>query len=174
MKAAALCLLLAGSAPLLAQQTCNTASYALSSPSSRFEDNGDGTVTDRASKLMWLRCSLGQRWSGGNCVGEVGSHSLRSAQAAAEELNRRGELFYNDWRVPQIHELASIAERQCDNPRINLGLFPNTPAAYYWTASSRPARRDDTSAFALSFGAGGLRYEDKGDAHHVRLVRSAL
>ena len=29
------------------------------SPSSRFLDRGNGTVTDRASGLTWMRCQLG-------------------------------------------------------------------------------------------------------------------
>ena len=40
------------------------------SPSSRFLDRGNGTVTDRASGLTWMRCQLGQRWQNGSCSGE--------------------------------------------------------------------------------------------------------
>jgi hypothetical protein len=156
-----------------AQQTCDTHNYPLSSPSSRFEDHGDGTVTDTLSKLMWMRCSAGQTWSGAACNGTVAGFSWQAANEAAKRVNQAGDFFYKDWRVPQIRELATLTERQCANPRINLALFPNTPAAFYWTASSRQAQGTDPAAFALSFGADGVRYEDKEDVNLVRLVRSA-
>jgi Protein of unknown function (DUF1566) len=166
-------LVAAATSAAFAEQTCDTRSYSLSSPSARFEDNGDGTVTDRQTRLMWMRCSVGQTWSGGTCAGEVADRTLQSAREAAQQVNQRGAFFYTDWRVPQIHELATITERQCENPRINLQLFPNTPAGFYWTATSRPAANAQASAFALSFGADGVRYESKAEANHVRLVRSA-
>jgi Protein of unknown function (DUF1566) len=166
-------LVAAATSAAFAEQTCDIRNYPLSSPSARFEDNGDGTVTDRQTRLMWMRCSIGQAWSSGTCAGQVAGQTLASAQDAAQQVNQRGTFFYADWRVPQIHELATITERQCENPRINLQLFPSTPAGFYWTATSRPDKTPQPSAFALSFGAGGVRYESKAEANHARLVRSA-
>jgi hypothetical protein len=167
-------LLLGGHAA--AQQVCNTQHFPLSAPTTRFEDNGDGTVTDIASKLMWLRCSDGQQWANGDCAGLPASHSWQSAEKRASEINRLGIFFFNDWRLPQLRELATITERQCKNPRINLAVFPQTPPANYWTASSRPHQNlpdPDGFAFAVAFDVEGMRYADKHDALHVRLVRSA-
>jgi Protein of unknown function (DUF1566) len=89
------------------------------------------------------------------------------------EINRLGNFFFNDWRLPQLRELATITERQCKNPRINLAVFPQTPPANYWTASSRPNQNPAGFAFALAFDVEGIRYADKQDALHVRLVRNA-
>jgi hypothetical protein len=72
-----------------------------------------------------------------------------------------------------LRELATIAERQCRNPRINLSIFPGTPAAGYWSATARPVQGAVATAFALDFGAEGLRNEDRDQAHHVRLVRNS-
>ncbi len=159
--------------PVLAQQTCDTRVYPLSAPTSRFEDNGDGTVTDTQSHLMWMRCSAGQKWADKKCTGELAKHSWQSAQEMAKEINERGEFFYNDWHVPQIRELATITERQCENPRTNLTIFPDTPSEFYWTTSSRPLKEADGSAFALSFGIDGVKSLQKGEFNHVRLVRTA-
>jgi hypothetical protein len=170
----ALALLLGGHAA--AQQVCDTRKFTLSAPAAQFEDNADGTVTDTASKLMWLRCSDGQQWADGGCTGQPASHSWQSAGQRAAEINRLGIFFFNDWRVPQLRELATITERQCKNPRINLAVFPQTPPAHYWTASARPNQNvpiTDGFAFALAFDVEGMRYTDKQDALHVRLVRSA-
>jgi hypothetical protein len=163
----------------LAQQVCDGATGGRSSPSTRFLDNADGTVTDKESKLMWLHCSAGQAWvpesrsGSGRCSGEVDRLSWAAAQSLASELNRRGSFFFNDWRVPQLRELATITERDCADPRVNLAVFPGTEAGGYWTATSRPGTRDDSHAYALSFGAEGIAYRPKDEVHRVRLVRSA-
>jgi hypothetical protein len=157
----------------LAQQVCGGAPTGQSAPTSRFLDNADGTVTDKESKLMWMRCSIGQTWDGQACAGAADSEAWAEAQAQASDLNRRGSLFYADWRLPQLRELATIAERECADPRVNLVVFPGTEPRPYWTATSRPGTRDDTSAYALSFGAEGIVYRPKDEAHRVRLVRSA-
>jgi len=59
-------------------------------------DNGDGTVTDRATGLMWQQ---DDSWSG-----------LDWAEALAwvEEKNGENHLGYSDWRLPNAKELQSI------------------------------------------------------------------
>lgn len=169
---AAWCAALGSSLPLAAQQTCDTSAYPLSAPTSRFQDHADGTATDKRSQLMWLRCAAGQQWSAARCSGAAKAMSWRDAQAFAIDINKQGSFFYADWRLPKVQELAMIAERQCSNPRINLAVFPDTPGALFWSASARPADRSEAGAFALSFGAGGVSYEDKTELHFVRLVRT--
>jgi len=173
MKASHLFLfLLLGSTPVLAQQVCDTQSYPMSAPAENFIDNGDGTLTDKQSKLTWMRCSLGQVWNGTTCTGTPSSLTWQSALEAAQGLNQRGGYAsHSDWRVPHIPELAMIAERQCSNPRINITLFPATPAEYFWTATTRRGPDMDADAYVLSFGAEGAKYKGKGEALHVRLVR---
>jgi Protein of unknown function (DUF1566) len=160
----------AGLAP--AQQHCDGSQAPLSLPAVHFEDHGDGTLTDRRSRLMWMRCSLGQRWEGGACRGEAARLDWPAAQEAARALNSGGSLFFNDWRLPQLRELAQVTERRCENPRTNLALFPGTPAELYWTATPRAGDSSSERAFALSFGAHGVQLEDKRERFHVRLVRT--
>lgn len=157
--------------PAWAEQTCDK-SFPMSSPVKRFIDNGNGTLTDFEPDLTWMRCSLGQTWNGTTCTGTPVTYTWQSAQEAANKLNREGGYAnLHDWRVPKIAELASIAERQCFNPRINLALFPATPAAYFWTATMRPgSAMDDPYAFSISFGTEGPRHAGKEEKHYVRLV----
>ncbi len=61
----------------------------------QFQDNGDGTVTDLATGLMW------QQTDDGN------GRNWEDALAYAEELNLAG---YDDWRLPNAHELQSIVD----------------------------------------------------------------
>jgi hypothetical protein len=155
------------------EQACDTQKFALSSPTAQFEDNADGTVTDRVSKLMWMRCSASQKWATAACVGSADKLDWQLAQQAVKTVNHSGEFFYKDWRIPQLRELATITERQCVSPRINLAVFPNTPSDFYWTSSSPAAALATGELYALSFGAEGLRPDNKAQAHHLRLVRSA-
>jgi hypothetical protein len=186
------CLLSPGSHSAASARTdCDTSTYPLSSPTSRFEDGHDGTVTDKQSKLMWMRCAVGQSWSRDTCVGQASALTWADAALAAKTVNKTGKLFFSDWRLPQLPELASITERQCKSPRINLEVFPNTLADFFWSATSRPAgaaasppgapapppgsadETPDHFAFVLSFGPDGVAYANKQEQHHVRFVRSA-
>jgi len=172
MRTAALLLLTVSLSPALAEQHCDTSRSPLSTPTARFTDNGDGTVLDTASGLMWMRCSLGQAWTGESCNGEARSLAWTAAQSATDEINQSGEHFFSDWRVPGLRDLAMIVERACHDPRINLTVFPNTAPAFFWTGTER---QDDpeSRAYALSFGPEGVEPHAKTLAHHLRLVRTA-
>ena len=59
-----------------------------------FIDNGDGTISDLATGLMWLQDDLGpMNWE--------------DALAGCEALDYAG---YDDWRLPDIKELQSIVD----------------------------------------------------------------
>ena len=143
-------------------------------PAERFRDNGDGTVTDTASKLMWMRCSTGQRWQAqaGRCSGSAGALSWGQAIQLADQLNADGAAFYNDWRVPSLRELATITARECSGPRTNLAVFPGTAPAAYWSATARPGETGNERLLALGFGSEGVFAARKDERHHLRLVRT--
>jgi hypothetical protein len=63
-----------------------------------FADNGDGTVTDRSTGLMWS-----QEDSGTGMVWE-------DALAWVEERNLESYLGYSDWRLPNAKEMQSILD----------------------------------------------------------------
>jgi hypothetical protein len=153
----------------LADQSCDTSRYPLSAPTARFTDNGDGTVTDTQTHVMWMRCSMGQKWTGTTCDGTPTAMPWQAAQDAAVSMNTHGGFAkHDDWRMPRIPELAYIVEVQCANPRTNVAIFPHTPAGFYWTASNR---RNKDQAFILSFGPEGTGDDVKTQAHYVRLMR---
>jgi hypothetical protein len=168
----ALTLCLAPQTGVHAEQRCDTSRFPLSAPTERFTDNGDGTVTDTASGLMWMRCALGQAWTGETCAGTAETFAWPGLAGAATAINDGGEHFFSDWRVPGLRDLAMIAERECQDPRINLTVFPNTPPAFYWTGTERKDDPDDR-AYALSFGPEGVEPHAKDMAHLLRLVRTA-
>jgi hypothetical protein len=160
-----------------ADQVCDTRLYALSSPTSQFEDHLDGTVTDKKSNLMWMRCSLGQKWVNGRCTGPATTLSWAAAQAHAKIVNQAGGHFFNDWRVPSLRELGTLTERQCTAPRVNLTIFPDTPAVAYWSGSTRVSAEPNGTAadfaYTVSFADQGIQVQAKDELQHLRLVRTA-
>jgi hypothetical protein len=153
-----------------AEQACNSSEASL--PSARFKDNGDGTVTDAESKLMWMRCSSGQQWLGNRCIGNAAAYDWAGAGQLADKLNREGSAFFNDWRVPSLRELATITDRGCRNPRTNLAVFPGTPSATFWSSTARPGEAVAERVLALGFGDEGVLLARKDERFHVRLVRT--
>ncbi len=157
-KTLTLCLAWLPTTPALAQ-SCNPAA-PVTSPSERFRDNGDGTITDQSSGLIWSRCSLGQQWRNNRCVGQPRPLSWSIAALLAGD----------GWRLPELKELAGLTELQCVRPAINLQLFPNTPPASYWTAT-RFVNRD--REYWLVMFLQGASIPERADAvAFVRLVRA--
>lgn len=155
---------------MVSAQSC-TEQFIPNSTLQDFEDNRDGTVTDRRTGLTWARCSVGQVWRGGTCAEPAADLDWDAATAVVQQVNADGELFYADWRLPSLRELASISEVNCREPRINLEVFPGTGDGHYWSASRKLIEGPELAAFSLSFGAEGLRTSRLAERHHVRLVR---
>lgn len=134
--------------------------------SDRFDINNDGTVTDLDSGLTWMRCSLGQRWDGDTCRGVPARLSWVEAREHIREFNRDRR---HAWRLPRLNELATLADRYCSLPRLDLSLFPNTPAARYWSITL--VRASEQRAYTLDFGSAGVQQTPLPQGHHIRLVR---
>lgn len=150
-------------------QICRPESIPATAPASRFTDNGDGTVTDKATGLMWKQCAEGL--SGADCgTGSPARFSWKGALKRAQDVNSVGFAGYFDWRVPNINELVSIVEEQCYEPAINLSLFPETPLSYFW--SSSPKANVGNYAWFVNFNNGYDFWYGKNILNYVRLVRS--
>jgi hypothetical protein len=70
-----------------------------------------------------------------------------------------------------LKELASITELRCYNPAINAGIFPDTPAAHFWSAtgfSHQPNR-----GWLVEFYSGEAHTDIRGRLAKVRPVRDA-
>ncbi len=63
-----------------------------------FADNGDGTITDKATGLMWAQADSGK------------GLDWKQALAWAQEMNAQNYLGHDDWRVPGVKELQSIID----------------------------------------------------------------
>lgn len=140
-----------------------------STPTSRFTDHGDGTVTDNLTGLMWAKCALG--WSGAACSsGSLQSLNWNNALQAAEASAFAG---HNDWRLPNINELRSIVELRCGLPAVNLAVFPNSPDTETWSSSPSAANGSNTWTVQFATGDSQSGY-GRNELHAVRLVRTGL
>ncbi len=115
-------------------QTSN-ANMPASTPDSQLTDNGNGTVTDTKTGLVWKKCMEGV--SGATCnSGSAGAFTWQTALQQPGVVNDNGGFAeYSDWRLPNIKELRSIVEEKCVDPAINLTKFPNTPSSVVWSGS---------------------------------------
>lgn len=72
-----------------------------------------GTWLDPKTKMMWMRCSLGQTWTQEGCTGSAQTYTPRQAQAAITAMNSSGGYGgYTDWVIPHVEDLAGLI--RCD------------------------------------------------------------
>jgi len=152
-------------ATTIAAADCNNA-IPKTTPDDAFTNQNNGTVTHNKTGLMWMRCLLGQTWDGSSCIGVGQTYTW---QAALQISNGYGFAGYNDWRLPNKNELASIVEQACFSPAINIIAFPNTPASNVWPSS--PSAYGSLGAWLVSFYNGQVSLNNKAYSFHVRLVR---
>jgi hypothetical protein len=151
------------------EQRCYRDNMASTTPSSRYQVHDDGTVTDRETGLMWSVCVEGMK--GKNCnKGQALELSWAGALTYLPALNSdEGFAGYKDWRLPNIRELATLAELQCSQPAINLEIFPNTPSTHIW--SSSPYHFYTHYSWYVDFESGQITYAERIKPKQLRLVR---
>lgn len=150
-----------------AEQTCRS-NLEQSTPTARYKLNDNGTVTDTETKITWMRCALGQKWDGKNCTGTAQNYSWQDAVDIVAEVNKERFAGLSAWRLPYVPELASIVERQCFDPRINLVVFPATPSVAFWTGMEKMGRPDQ--AYIIDFGGGAATPSKKTYQGPIRLM----
>lgn len=95
-------------------------------PDPRFVDNDDGTVTDTANGLMWVKSTPSALFK----------HAVTWFEAKKESENMEFA-GYNDWRLPTIKEWKTIIDTKYQFPAlIEPNPFENVIVQLaYWSAS---------------------------------------
>lgn len=126
-------------------------------PDPRFTDNGNGTITDNLTGLVWLRsanCFIYlQQWS--NALSAA--NTLASGACGLTDGSVAG-----DWRLPNKKELESLVNWRQANPAlwlnsvgfsgVNAGTNLDYYEQYYWTSTTYAANTG--VAHAVHFGTG--------------------
>jgi len=121
----------------------------LSWPSPRFTDNGNGTVKDNLTGLVWLKnatCSLLKDWNDAL----VFAAGMASGQCGLTDGSQAG-----NWRLPNTNELLSLIDRSRLNPALPEGHpFTNVVSNAYWTSTSQAHLTSSAWQINLANGVG--------------------
>ena len=143
----------------------------------RFDDHFDGTVTDRLTGLMWLRdanvaATIGHDPNG---TGD-GSMEWTAALDFVAGINAGTYTIpapHNDWRMPNINELESLAHwGEADQSSwLNSPAqgFVNVQAEPYWSSTTDVYQGVD--AWYIDMSGGYLRGRRKTNRYYLWLVR---
>lgn len=120
--------------------------------------NGDSTVTDTSTGLMWTQ---------GDVTEKPVKHE--AAMQACVECRVGG---FDDWRAPTVEELFLLADRTREYPAIDKEAFPSCDGGWYWSSTLDCS---DPSGFAcfVGFNLGISSYDFRGSNNRVRAVRVA-
>ncbi|MCK4340581.1 MAG: DUF1566 domain-containing protein [Phycisphaerae bacterium] len=137
-------------------------------PIPRFTDNGDGTITDNLTGLMWLQDAA-----------TLSLEDWRGALVVADRFNDDPGHFecenytatYSDWRVPNRKEFFSLSNFAHHQPAL-ADTHPFLGVSYtgtYWTSTASAA--DTDRAWHFDMRSGEISTEYKVNGHLVWLVR---
>jgi hypothetical protein len=146
-------------------------------PSPRWIDNGNGTVTDIVTGLVWLKQAncINQPWTA--AVAAV--NNLASGQCGLSDGSAPGQ-----WRMPNRNEMQSMADRMQTNESqyfdytiLNLDSTVYQPAIltnfvasqYYWTSTTNAATGDAWTVYSCDF---GVYDQPKTNSGYTLAVRS--
>ncbi|ETR68083.1 MAG: hypothetical protein OMM_04771 [Candidatus Magnetoglobus multicellularis str. Araruama] len=118
-------------------------------------NNGDGTVTDTVTGLMWQQSTTEKSWS--------------EALTFCKQLNLAS---YSDWRLPDKNELLSIVDFSKYHPSFETNIFdvPNSQwNMYFWSSTTLTYDLYHTFIFDFLYGSESGSY--KSNQYNVRSVR---
>jgi hypothetical protein len=114
-------------------------------PDPRFFDNGDGTVTDYLTGLIWLKnanciATTYPAFDNDDALGD-GQVTWQHALDFVTDIN--GGIYtgcgagYTDWRLPNIRELLSLIDYGRYGPPLPSGHpFTGAQLSYYWSSTT--------------------------------------
>lgn len=129
-------------------------------PQPAYRDNGDGTVTDLNTGLMWQQ---------GDSQNVGFGFTWQEAVDYCAALDLGG---HTDWRLPTRRELSYLVniDTVFPNPYINTTYFPECHWIGYWSSSTYAY--DPDRAWYVYFANGGLDAEAKIGSWYVRCARA--
>jgi hypothetical protein len=143
----------------------------------RFVDNGDGTVTDNCTGLMWQQHPHDADGDGSFACDADDALWWCAATTTCFNLRYAG---YDDWRLPNIIELQSIVNYGSltsleFSPLRTRDCGPDQSVYLYWSSTSWPSTTSffSANAFRVNFHHGDVSPVSKNDLMFFRAVRDA-
>jgi len=139
-------------------------------PVPRFTDNGDGTVTDNLTKLIWLK-------NANRFGAKTWLQALNDCNTLADDgIDLTDGSVAGDWRLPIVNELESLihAEEPSSAAWLNSQGFTNVQGLQYWSSTTYAVDPPDPSnAWTVNMWNGELRAPPKVNLYSVWPVRAA-
>ena len=137
-----------------------------------FTNNGNGTVTDNNTGLMWeVKGAADGIPDSLNPNDADNTYAWADAQGAIDELNAMNYAGHSDWRLPTPDELGTILDlsKQAPEHAIDKIFFTNCQPGNYWTSATYAG--DLTMAWVFNFQTASDDFLDKANNFFVRAVR---
>jgi len=131
-----------------------------------YTDNGDGTVVDNATGLMWEQLATDN-----SIHGVENTYTWSAAFQKIATLNTSGFAGHSDWRLPNRRELESLVDAGTAHPAMD-PIFNTGLSAYFW--SSTTFQDVPTNAWAINPDEGDVNAFGKTVPYYVRAVRGGL
>ena len=136
------------------------------STSMRFVDNGDGTISDQLTGLVWLKNTA--------CLGVLDwDNSLTTVSGLSSGLcGLTDRSAAGEWRLPNVLELFSLIHLGSHSPALSSGHpFIGVALQFYWTSTTldNALGRGRT----VDVGYGNIDQSDKALLHYVWPVRNS-
>jgi hypothetical protein len=133
-------------------------------PATRFTDNGNGTVFDNLTGLIWLKnanCYATQDWP----TAVASANALADGICGLTDGSTAGQ-----WRLPNRKELQSLIDRSQSAPPLTAGHpFTAVQTTEYWSSSTYNA--DTTLAWNVLMTIGSVETAVKTNTYRVWAVR---
>lgn len=125
-------------------ETGRPGSAGVAWPSPRFTDNGDGTITDNLTGIIWLQsadCLAPATWQ----ASLQAASTLSDGSCGLADGSQAG-----DWRLPNNNELSTLVDYSRSYPAMQLGHpFTGLQNGVYWSSTSWNGTAADTVEFGL-------------------------
>ena len=133
----------------------------------RFCDNGDGTVTDKETKLMWNQTDAYQdtsKWS-----------NWFMAEDYIKSLNNKKFAGYINWRMPTLEEAEDLYDEDIhirDMDRFEIFIHSAfSPGGGFTTWTSDERAQGTACIFYFRYGHGNINHKEDITKDTIRAVR---
>jgi len=138
----------------------------LAYPVPRYVDNGDNTITDNGTGLMWVKdpSQLGGSW------GTPGTPDYMVWNDEIDLCLGLDHAGHQDWRMPNLRELISLPDYERIGNVIDTNIWPNFPPSIIDTSTL--LRANITRHFYSAFSTGILGTRTNTSIGYPRPVRT--